>query len=704
MLRADESPDYWTTGSTAAVLRLGSAVGHGHKDYFHLILHGKGRLLYPDLNVIQYESPWLNWTHEGIAHNTLLVDHASPRPGPFTTRHEFTPDAKFFAISGSAFEDVRQTRALLLTKEYVIDVFRAADTDGRERTFDWALHGLGRLYPGNPGAYRPTHELVPFYWWIDNERGRTTANTWQADWVQQSAGVSPGVQRFGKEWFAQTVGVRLTMLGVPGTEVYHGDGPLTDGPPYHRLDGNPEGSSPMVVARRRAAVATFCAIHEPYEKSSTLRRVARIQETDKAVGVRAEGADFSDRVLVALEADRDQTLSGEGEGFVFRDYGYLRLAGDRLTVRGQVKAFRLRTPKADTVVATLNGKPLELKQQDGFLVFGEPPAPTPLQVPAAEAAEQRATVHYSFLPEEVHLRAGGEREVALHLRCVGRGTAQGKLRLTAPAGIAVEPAAVDVGRLGEGEEKVVRLRVKAAPDAANGIRTLRVEPVGDTPAAASSLPVSVGVVITEDKQVPLLAQFVIRAPGYTMKLDQTSGVSYYLLDADGYRRHGRMHNTNTCYGFPALVTGDNHWVFRYRQPCQFVWDSPTTLTAAPGGGERVRLRYTFHEDRLVIGLIPHPPSDPTRDYVLWLGNFDALGHPRALGNHPLAQGTAAADWFFYPHPTHRQGMLLGVPAKSELGKRGGATAVNLPLRVGQEVVLRFATEEELKDLFPKKDH
>jgi hypothetical protein len=164
-----------------------------------------------------------------------------------------------------------------------------------------------------------------------------------------------------------------------------------------------------------------------------------------------------------------------------------------------------------------------------------------------------------------------------------------------------------------------------------------------------------------------------------------------------------MHNTNTCYGLPALVTGDDHWVFRYRQPCQFVWDSPTTLTSGPGGGERVRLRYTFHEDRLVIGLIPHPPSDPTKDYVLWLGNFDVLGQPRSLGNRSLAQGTAAADWFFYPHPTHRQGMLLGVPTKTELGKRGGASSVNLPLRVGQEVVLRFTTEEELKDLFPKKD-
>ena len=56
------------------------------------------------------------------------------------------------------------------------------------------MHGLGRLYVGNPSAYRPTHELVPYYWWVDNEHGRTTQQTWQADWVQHSAGVIPGAQ------------------------------------------------------------------------------------------------------------------------------------------------------------------------------------------------------------------------------------------------------------------------------------------------------------------------------------------------------------------------------------------------------------------------------------------------------------------------------------------------------------------------------
>ena len=230
MIRADESPGYWTSGALAAMVMLGKAVGHGHQDHYGLVLHGKGRLLYPDLNVIQYEPTYLSWTHEGIGHSTLLVDHQSPASGDYTTSQDFAPEVKFFAITGSAYKNIRQTRRLLLTKEYLADVFHAADQEGQPRTFDWALHGLGRLYPGRPTAYRPTDALVPYYWWVHNERGRTVDATFQMDWIQRTAGITEGRQ-FGPEWFQHEVGSRMTMLGVPGTEIYYGDGPITSGEP-----------------------------------------------------------------------------------------------------------------------------------------------------------------------------------------------------------------------------------------------------------------------------------------------------------------------------------------------------------------------------------------------------------------------------------------------------------------------------------------
>jgi hypothetical protein len=362
----------------------------------------------------------------------------------------------------------------------------------------------------------------------------------------------------------------------------------------------------------------------------------------------------------------------------------------------------LRVGKADKVAMTINGKAKAVKQDGEFVIFGDPPArdqAPPAKRPTGEdPVEQRATVHYFFLPEEVHLRAGSAKETEMRLRCVGRGEAQGELHFVAPNGISVEPASVQLGHMKEGDEKTVQIRIKAATDAANALHKVRVESVGNA-SSSGSLLVSVGVVMTEDKRVPTHADFVIRAPGYTMRVDQTSGVSYYLLDADGNRRHGFIHNTNFCFGIPALASGEDQWIMRYRLPCQFFWDTERTLTVGPGNGEGIRFKYTFHEDRIVIGLVSHPPNDPKREYTMWLGNFDSLGQPRQMGTCKLPESAPAAEWLYYPHPIHRQGVLLGLPEKTSLGKHGGGTAVSLPILAGQEVVLRFASEEEVKELF-----
>jgi hypothetical protein len=691
MLRSDESPQYWTSGAMAAVLRLGAAIGHGHKDYFHLMLHGKGRLLYPDLNLIQYEPTYLNWTHEGIAHNTLLVDQQSPGPGPFTTRQELTPELKFLAVTGSAFAHVRQTRALLLTPNYLADVFHAADTRGTERTFDWVLHGMGRLYPGNPAAYRPTQALLPYYWWVEQERGRKTAATWQADWVQQSGGVTPGIQPFGKEWFEQRVGIRMIMLGAPETEVYHGDGPLTDGPPYHRIEGSLEGASPLVVARRQTAATTFAAIHEPYDKQPAVRRVRRLQETEAAVGLAVESDTYSDRLLVAFDTDKEHTLqSADGETFTFRDYAYVRITRRKVTACGRIQGFRARAPRAAVMI---NGKEQPLRRDGDFVTLGSASPPSGEAQPEVEEepSESQAAVHYAFLPEEVHLRAGGEREVVMHLHCVGRGKTKGQLRFLGPRELTIAPASVDVSEMSEGTTRTVPLKISAAPGAGPGLHAIRIEPRDRVAAAPGTLLASVGVVIAEDKRIPMVAQTVVRAPGYVMRVDHLSGVSYSLLDADGHRRHGYLHNVNFCYGIPALARGSD-WVLRYGTPCRFLWDGPNSLTAVAGyDPKQVRLRYSFHEDEIHLELVP--PTDPRSELTMWLGNFDALGPPQHNGaTQQRREKGLVADRFFFPHPVYRQGLLLVFPQQTSLQYQ--RTSIRFPLRGGQKVVLRFATAEE----------
>ena len=699
LLRADESPAYWTSGGLAAVVMLGKWLGHGHSDDYNLILHGKGRLLYPDLNVIQYEPSYLNWTHEGIAHNTLLVDHQSPTHGPFTTRHDFNQDVKHFAITGSAYPGIKQTRALLLTKEYLADFFQAADTEApaRSHVFDWVLHGLGRLYPGNPGAYRRTDALVPHYWWVDNERGRTTDVNFQADWIQRSAGVTPGLQGFGKEWFQQEVGVRMTMLGSKDTQVYVGDGPMTNGPPYHRLDGNPEGSLPLLVARREGPAAVFAAVHEPYEGRPRIRQVRRVADDKGAAVMMVQTAEFTDYLMTAFD-DRIHTLtSGEGEVFTFSDYGYMRheKAG---VLRARGKIFGFRTFYHSSYGGTtINGKPEVTRPVGVFVEWGQIlKAGTPVRraEEAENPLERQAAVHCRCQPEEIHLAAGGEKEVTVYLRCVGDGQALGEFRLLAPKGLQVEPDHITVEPIAEGQERTVRFKVRAVKDAASILREIRLIPEPGLQAAPATLLVSTGVVLTTDNRVPKSGQYVVRAPGYTMKVDHYSGSPYYLLDVDGHRRFGRVVYGNFTNGIPALAH-EGKWLIHFGRPCEGIWPGPNNLTIRPENLENTpnaRLLYTFLEDRIIFQLVP--PTDSTKEFTLWLGNFDFLGAPKHNGKQDQPWLPIVADRFFFPHPLYRQGILLTTPPKTAL--QFHETAVSFPIRLGQSVTLRFAEGSEVR--------
>jgi hypothetical protein len=703
VIRSDESPGYWTAGGLAAVLRLGTSVGHGHQDYFSLILHGKGRLLYPDLNVIQYEPRWLNWTAEGIGHSTLLIDNESPSPGKHATRHDFAPEVKFFAVEGSAFERSTQERAVLMTGDYLVDVFRAADTDGRPRTFLWVVHGLGRLYPGNPSAYQPSTDLVPHFGWVDRERSRAVDTTWQADWVQSLAGIH---EREGQAPEAET-GVRLTVLGAPATRVYVGDGPLVDSPPHHRLEGHPEPSCPLVLVRRTAAAATYAAVHEPYSgRPPSVRRVSLLQESEAGIGLKVEADDFSDRLLVGFGASPRavQIHAPAGERFRFSGYGFVHMAGKAVVARGTFAGFRFRVGERGDLTLTVNGKRESAVVRDGILVYGESgggaeAAPGPAPAPdAGESPETQVSIHAYFLPEEARLKAGGaEREVGMTLRAVGRGAVTGALRFAAPEGISIAPTMVELAPpLTEGAPRTVTLRIKARAGLGNGLFEVRCEPIGGTPAAVEVLPVSVGVVLKKDRRVPRLAQWVARAPGYTMKVDEFSGVGTYLLDPDGHRRFGRFATLNFIYGFGAVQRG-GEWLFRAQQASQQVWSSPDALTFLGDG----RLQYEFREDRVVIRYLN--PSRAEREQTMWLGNFDTLEAPVHDGAQEAPHKPVVADWLYFPHPTYRQGVLLRfsktLPVTRHLPppipEADGQAAVEFPVRSGDEVSLSFTTRAEL---------
>jgi hypothetical protein len=580
-----------------------------------------------------------------------------------------------------------------MTDNYVADFFRAADTEGRERTFDWVVHGLGRLYPGNPAAYRPSLDLVPYYGWIDHERSRAFAGSWQADWVQSRAGI---LEREGASSDTET-GVRVTVLGAPGTRIYVGEGPLVDAPPHHRLDGHPEPSCPLVLVRRQAKAVTYAAVHEPYLDRPSIRSVSLLEETGEAIGMKVEAEAYSDRLLVGFGSFSGTTVlrSPDGEVFRFAGYGFVRTAGQSTIARGKLEAFRIRADRADFSL-TVNGRKEPAVVRDRFLVYGDLPGDTETagSLVISDVAETKVAVHSYFLPEEVRLKAGAEREIALTLRSVGRGEATGALRFIAPEGITVEPGTVELApSLTEGVPRTVSLRIKARAEFPNGAVEMRVEPVGETSAAIETLPISVGVVLKKDRRVPRLAQWVVRAPGYTMKVDEFSGVAVYLLDADGHRRFGRFASGNFIHGFGAIQRGSD-WIFRAQQACQQVWSSPASLTFLGDG----RLHYDFHEDRIAIKYLN--PSKANQEQTMWLGNFDILEAPIHNGTQRVPHEPVVAEWLFFPHPVYRQGVLLrfakNTPVTMHLSNPTVAqSAIHFPMRSGEEVSLSFATREEL---------
>jgi hypothetical protein len=65
---------------------------------------------------------------------------------------------------------VLQTRALALTREYLLDVFWA--TSELPHTYDWVLHAIGKLHLENPATYEPSSDLLRDYWWVENEQRR----------------------------------------------------------------------------------------------------------------------------------------------------------------------------------------------------------------------------------------------------------------------------------------------------------------------------------------------------------------------------------------------------------------------------------------------------------------------------------------------------------------------------------------------------
>lgn len=431
VLRAGESPDYWHSAAPAVALQLATLYVHYTSDCFSLLgYHAFNRPIYLNRTI----SDGYNggpWDFSVLGHCGVVVDAEQAQPiGRVPTRQDFSDRLKFVAARGvlapgaqpyrgrgevrssdqprepftDIYSDVDLSRAFFLTREYLFDVYRIADKSGRDRSYHWLVHapGVAKLDP----AWRPSSALQGTLLNIRPIPSSTQPRerTWERcedskdSWIiiegekkrelrdgpldltiiQECILSDVGDSQLGRAWYDREIGVRLRLLGEPGTTAYVFDTPTGYRPGTHRAprDGvippRPETGGVSVAIARRASQSVFVALHEPLEQATSRIEVfRRIQETDDAVAVAVAGSEagVDDRLMVRLGEDalEPTTLAGDGESFTFSGHAWLRVGRERVEARGDLRALKLRVSAGPKLF--LNGKPTPARVVEGFLLL-----------------------------------------------------------------------------------------------------------------------------------------------------------------------------------------------------------------------------------------------------------------------------------------------------------------------------------------------
>ena len=615
MLRSDESPSYWTSGKAIAVFQIMSkGYGHDHRDKFSISLHGAGRLFYPNYNAIQYENPSVGWTRNSVSHNTLIVDEGETNDAELTAlRHEFSSDVKFLASSADGvFEGVDQTRALMLTKEYLLDVVHA--TSALPHTYDYVLHSFGRVEPERPDAFEPTKVLMKRYWLVDDQKAMTTREPWMLDFViEEKPGVRVG--SYSKEWYEHKAKLRLRMAGEPQTLVAHG----VWGNELARLVSEQHKGAKLdqlatVVARRTGREALFVTSHEPYSGTDQpqVTRLVTLSRTKGAAVFRIDAKDFTDYAAIAFGPQpegAEHTLLVPGERryfFAFKNYGYARIRKDgSVTLRGGWTGLSL--PEANGPV-TLNGEAARATTKEGLLLLGRAP-PTVLENRSEERLPE-VPVTVKTTPAVVRVSARDRRIVTLTLDNTSDEPVSGSLQFDLPVGLAIQPEKASFWQI---QPKASFGPIQPKASATVGLIVVTDKPaagrhtvpyrisyrVGDKGkeirTAALPLTVMTGPTLQHVYEYPR-PYYLIHSPAYTVHADMFNGLHRFLADDD---------DTVRLNGSPLFTLSDGSTELLSDTTAQaFTWPvgSPASLTA--NAQDRARWQALYFNDRILIRMDP----------------------------------------------------------------------------------------------------
>jgi hypothetical protein len=629
VLRAEESPAYWESPAPAVGMRLATPYGHFVKDSFCLTgFYGFNRpLMVNHAHATNYTGVDPAYSNSARSHTIVIVDRQEPNVlvGPVALRHDFTPRVKFaLARVKGIFPGVDQTRALMLTREYLLDVSRLRSDHARD--YLWIAHAIGHAYPDAPSQWSDSVELLAAIPDLGHERCCPTDKTWAVNVVQSSGGANRDFTPLGESWFQQRIGVRTVMLGEPGTRAYVAWSPVvreTSGQWRGRnrfAYGEDEPAGAAIVANRKTAATTFIAIHEPWKTIHHIRAVKELANNEQIVGVAVEGENYTDYLLLHLgdQPETPVTVRASGAAFRFADYAFVRACPDRVDVDGRLQGMRLSVGEAKPRLF-LSGQAGQAAVKDGCLHYGELAADAAEAAPSGAASvAEAAAMPTPALATRWHpttglcLPSGGKGTITLNLRNNTLKTISAKVVIATPRGLVAAPATVVLDDFAPGAEQDVLVTIDAAKAPANKLMEIGLRLASGTGFEVPRTPLKVANGVAHER-VQVASDFheTIYAPRYMARYwYMDSGAATELWDPLGFRRHD---SSNASY--PSIVRtgseGSGKRMSATKVP-RFAYFIPILIDGGPnrpkqlyeGGkhahGAQSGLEHWFTEDWLVV--------------------------------------------------------------------------------------------------------
>ncbi|MFP4140059.1 MAG: hypothetical protein ACLFVY_05805 [Phycisphaerae bacterium] len=541
ILRSDESPKFWESRNSLALgLRLATPYVHHVPDNFCLTgFYAHQRPIYLNRQVSGgYAGTDAGWSNSVRSHNGVMVDNREPRsigiiPSP---RRDFNKHVKFVAARGKGvYPDVDMTRALMLTGEYLFDVY-ALKSD-RPRSYLWSAHTLGHLCPQRPTDWAKTRQLIGSVFDLTGERSYTPGEKqWTVTAYQTSAG-APRHSGLGESWFKRRVGVRMTMLGEKGTTAYTAIAPATAGAKFRIRRSADEPGGASILAHRTAKQTMFVAVHEPYEDTHRIRDIQRIARTDDAVAVAIRGDGWTDILAVRIGDDADELIELKRGPYrlSFRNYAYVRMTPSKLSATGGLVKGHFPWTGKGTPAVMLNGSRERSYLRDGMIYVDLKPAGEKHGPAILTSKGQVGPIASRWFPRQVAFKTGGSAKATLTLRNIGSQPADATVAVSAGDGLSCEPSVVELDALAPGAEKRVQVIVSGDKTQANRLQTIRTwSEEGDVPVQPAELTVAHGVSVVWRQVWPRDFSRTVYAPRYTARYDymkQTNAAM--LLDPSG---------------------------------------------------------------------------------------------------------------------------------------------------------------------------